>query len=137
MWLYLHLDHTHATARPDTSSATMDVDEGEPQFEGKAILNALENVVHRRRNKRKRSYDDITLSRYNRRQPATGCNAGATVDCDGDAVMSGTTKKPVPEGSMEPGEIVETPPCIDYDMKVLSCEPKTSDEKTLFAKHLL
>lgn len=138
MWLYSLSDYTHATARSDTSPATMNVDVGEPQFEGKGILNALENAVHRRRNKRKRSLEDITQSpRYNRHLFAAGCNARSTVGGDDDAIMDETMKKCAPEGSVEPGEISETPPCIDYDMKVLSHEPKTSDEKTLFAKHLL
>lgn len=138
MWFYSLSDYTHATARPDTLPATMNVDVGEPQFEGKAILNALENAVHRRRNKRKRSHEDIAQSpRYNRHLLAPGCNAEPTLNGDGDAIMDRRAKKYAPEGSVEPGEISETPPCIDYDMKVLSHEPKTSDEKTLFAKHLL
>ena len=127
-------DRTHATARLDTSPATMDVDEGEPQFEGKAIFNALENVVNRRRNKRKRSHEDIRQSqRYYRHLLASGRTAGPAVDGDGDTVMSGATIQPGPEGFLEPG----TFPCVDYDMKVLSREPKTSEEKTTFAKHLL
>lgn len=123
-------DYTHATARPDTSPATMVVDEVEPQFEGKAILNALENVVNRRRNKRKRSHEDIRQSQRHYRSKRT---AEPAVDGDSDTGISGVTNQPVPEGFLEPGAF----PCIDYDMNVLSCEPKTPEEKTTFAKHLL
>jgi len=116
----------------------MDVDEGEPHFEGKAILNALESVVHRRRNKRKRSHDDIRLSpRYYRHLLAPQRTAGSRVDGDGDAVMSGTKNQPICEEPLEAGEIVEVPPSSNYDMTVLSREPETSEEKTTFAKHLL
>lgn len=116
----------------------MDVDEGEPQFEGKAILNALENVVHRRRSKRKRSHEDIGLSpRYYRHLRSPKRTGESGVDGDGDATMDGATNKSIPEGSLEPGEIAETPLFINYDMNVLSREPKTSEEKTTFAKHLL
>ena len=118
----------------------MDVDEGEPQFEGKAILNALEGVLHRRRSKRKRSHEDIGLSpRYYRHLLPPKRTTESGVDGDGDAMMDGATNKPTPEGSLEPGEITETETSlfINYDMNVLSREPKTSEEKTTFAKHLL
>ena len=115
----------------------MEVDEGEPQFEGKAIFNALENVVHRRR-KRKRSHEDITQSpRYYRHLLAYKRTTESVVDGDGDAMMGGTTNRSTPMGFLEPGEIIEAPPCSDYDVKVLSREPKTSEEKTTFAKNLL
>jgi len=127
-------DYTHATTRLDTLPTTMDVEESEPQFEGKAIFNALENVVHRRRTKRKRSHEDISQSqRYYRHLLASKHSAEPVVDGDGDTAMGGATNQPVPEGFLEPGAL----PCVDYDMKVLSCEPKTSEEKTTFAKHLL
>ena len=127
-------DYPHATARPDTSPATMDVDEGEPQFEGKAIFNALQNVVHRRRNKRKRSHEDIRQSpRYYRHLLASQRTAEPGVDGEGDTNMDGTTNQPISVGFVELGAF----PCVDYDMKVLSCEPKTSEEKTTFAKNLL
>ena len=116
----------------------MNVDEGEPHFEGKAILNALENAVHRRRNKRKRSHEDIRESpRYYRHLLTPQPTTGSRVDGDGDAVMGGTTDQSVGGDSLEDGEIVEAPPNSTYDMSVLSCEPKTSAEKTMFAKHLL
>jgi len=116
----------------------MDVEEGEPHFEGKAIMDALGNAVHRRRNKRKRSHDDIRLSpRYYRHLFAPQHTAGSEVDGDGDAVMSGTANKPIREESLEAREIVEIPPSSNYDMTVLSREPGTSEEKTTFAKQLL
>lgn len=133
----LILGSTHATARLDTSPATMDVDEGDPQFEGKAILNALENVVHKRRNKRKRSHEDIRLSPRYYRHLVPKSTAVSGVDGDGDAVMGGTADRSIPEDSPEPGEISEDPVCVSYDMDVLSREPRTSEEKTAFAKHLL
>ena len=39
-----------ATTRPDTAPAAMDIDKGEPHFEGKTILTALEKAVQKRRN---------------------------------------------------------------------------------------
>jgi len=138
MWSWSLSDHTHATSRLDTSPATMDVDEDSPQFEGKAILNALENAVRRRRNKRKRSHEDIRLSpRYYRHLLAPGPSAEPGVDGDGDAVMGEMTNRHVSGEPPEPGEIIEASPCINYNMKVLSHEPKTYEEKTMFAKHLL
>lgn len=116
----------------------MDVDKGEPHFEGKAILNALENVVQKRRNKRKRSHENIAEHpRYYRHLLAPQCDPSARVDGGGDTVMGGTAGRSTRAESLEVGEIVEVPPCADYDMNVLSCEPKTSEEKTMFAKHLL
>ncbi|KAF9645302.1 hypothetical protein BDM02DRAFT_598699 [Thelephora ganbajun] len=116
----------------------MNVDEGEPHFEGEAIFNALENAVQRRRNKRKRSNEDPRLSpRYYRHLLAPQHSAGSGVDNDGDAVMGGPTNQSIREESLEAGEIAEVPPCTDYDMKVLSREPRTSEEKTTFAKNLL
>ena len=116
----------------------MDVDDGGSHFEGEAILNALENAVHRRRNKRKRSHEDIGLfPRYYRHLLAPQRTTGSGVDGDGDAVMSGTTNQTIHEETLEPGEIVEAPPGVSYDMNILSCEPRTSKDKTLFAKHLL
>ena len=126
------------TTRPDTAPAAMDVDEGEPHFEGKTILTALEKAVQKRRNKRKRSHEDITQSpRYYRHLVTSPSTTGSRVDGDGDAVMGGMTNQPAREDSLEAGEIVEVPPCTTYDMNVLSHEPKTSEEKTTFAKHLL
>ena len=132
------LDSTPITARPDTAPAAMDLDEGEPNFEGKAIMTALEKAVHKRRNKRKRSHEDVRMSpRYYRHVLASQCTTGSGVDGDGDAVMSGTTNQPAREDSLEAGEIDEVPPTTNYDMDVLKHEPKTSREKTAFAKHLL
>jgi len=132
------LDSTPATVRLDAAPAAMDVDEGEPNFEGKAIMTALEKAVHKRRNKRKRSHEDIRLSpRYYRHMLAPQRTAGSGVDGDGDAVMGGTTNQPAREDSLEAGEIDEVPPTTNYDMDVLTREPKTSREKTAFAKHLL
>ena len=116
----------------------MDVDEGEPHFEREPHFSALENAVHRQRNKRKRSHDDLKLSpEYYRHLLATQRPAESKVDGDGDAVMDGTTGETVRNGSLEAGEIDEAPPTTNYDMNVLSREPKTSAEKTSFAKHVL
>ena len=116
----------------------MNVDKGEPHFEGKAILNALENVVQRRRNKRKRSHESISqYPRYYRHLLAPQSNTSPGVDGDGDALMGETTDRLIRDESLEAGEITEVPSCVEYDMNVLSCEPKTSEEKTVFAKHLL
>lgn len=136
--LYSPSDSTHATPRLDTASASMDVDRTEPNFEGKAIFNALENAVQRRRNKRKRSLEDISqCPRYHRHFLDSQSNAQSRVDGDGDAVMGGTAERSTPEVPLEAGEIVEVLPCPEYDMNVLSCEPKTSEEKTMFAKNLV
>ena len=116
----------------------MDVDEGEPNFEGKATLTALEKAVHKRRNKRKRSHEDMKLSpRYYRHVLSTHSTAGSGVDGDGDAVMGGTADQPNRGESLEAGEIDEAPTTNNYDISILSREPKTSGEKTAFAKHLL
>jgi len=115
----------------------MDVDEREPNFEGKAIMTALEKAVHRRRNKRKRSHEDVKLApRYYRHMLAPQRTAGSGVDGDGDAVMGGTTDQPAREDSLEAGEIDETP-TTNYDMEILKREPQTSREKIAYAKHLL
>jgi hypothetical protein len=109
----------------------MVVDKEEPQFEGKAILNALENAVQRRRNKRKRSLEDVSqCPRYYR-------HLHSGVDGDGDAAMGSMTDRSIRDEALEAGEIVEMLPCIEYDMNVLSREPKTSEEQTKYAKHLL
>ena len=113
----------------------MDVDEGEPNFEGKATTSALEKAVHRRRNKRKRSNEDMRLNRHYYRHILR--TPGSGVDGDGDAVMDGTTDQPAREEPLEAGEIDEVPPITKYDMDVLSREPKTSGEKTTFAMHLV
>ena len=107
----------------------MGVDEGKPQFEDKTIFNTLENIVHIRR-KRKRSREHITQSpRYHRHLLAYKRTAESAVDGDGDVMMGATTNQSTPTGFLEPGEIIEVPPRSDYDVKVLSCEPKTSEEK--------
>ena len=116
----------------------MDIDEGEPHFEGKAAMTALEKAVHKRRNKRKRSQEDIRQSpRYYRHLIASQPTAGSGVDGDGDAVMGGVADQPIREESLEAGEIAEVPPNTNYDMNVLSRVPRTPDEKTTYAKHLL
>ena len=79
-----------ATTCPDTAPAAMDIDKGEPHFEGKTILTALEKAVQKRRNKRKRSHEDITQSlRYYRHLVTSPSTTGSRVDGDGDAVMGG------------------------------------------------
>ena len=131
-------DHDHPTPRPETAPAAMDVDPSEAHFEGKAILNALGNAVQRRRNKRKRGLEEINeCPRYYRHLLASQDNAYTGSDGDGDAVMGDMPGSLTREESVEAGEIIEVPPCIDYDMSVLSREPKTSEEKTTFAKHLI
>lgn len=136
--LVVVLDSAPTTTHLDTTPAVMDVDEGEPHFEGKAVLTALENAVQRRRNKRKRSHEDMKLSpRYYRHLLAPPLTARSGVDVDGDAAMDETPKEPAREGSLEAGEIDEVPPSTKYDMDVLSRTPRTSGEKTAFAKHLL
>ena len=138
LWPYSFLGSTPATSRLDTAPVAMSVDEGEPHFEGKAILTALENIVRKRRNKRKRSHEDIRLSpRYYRHLIALQRSAGSEVDGDGDAVMGGTTDKSARDDSLEAGEITEPPPCTNYNMNVLSRVPRTSEEKTTYAEHLL
>ena len=135
LWLFSVSDPPHAASRLDTTPTAMDIDGGEPHFEGKAIFNALEKIVQKRRNKRKRSQDDIgQFPRYYHNLPT---HAPSGVDGDGDALMGNTTNRPARNESPEDGEIQEAPPCIEYDMKILSCEPKTSEEKTTFAKHLV
>lgn len=116
----------------------MDVDEGEPNFEGKAAFTALENIVHKRKSKRKRSNEDFRqFPRYYRHMLTSQHTAGSGVDFDGDTVMGGVANQPAREGSLEVGEIAEVPPDTKYDMNVLSREPRTSEEKTTYAKHLL
>ena len=132
------LDDTSATPRIDNPPATMDVDGGEPHFENKSILNTMENLVQRRRNKRKRSQENIRQNpRYYRHLLAPQRDPSAGIDGDGDAVMGEIADRSTRDRSVEAGEIFEVLPCVEYDMNVLSCEPKTSEEKTKFAKHLL
>jgi hypothetical protein len=129
-------DNTDATPRLDTAPAVMDVDKDEPHFEGRAILNALENVVQRRRNKRKRSHEDIRqFPRYYRHLADSQRDPSSRVDGDGDAEMGEITDRPARDEPLEAGEIIEDRP--PYDIEILSREPKTSEEKTQFAKHLL
>ena len=81
-----------ATTRPDTAPAAMDIDKGEPHFEGKTILTALEKAIQKRRNKRKRSHEYITQSlRYCRHLVTSPSTTGSRVDGDGDAAMGGMT----------------------------------------------
>ena len=116
----------------------MDVDKGEPHFEGKAILNALENTVQRRRNKRKRSLEALSqCPRYNRHLIDSQLNQQAGTDGDGDATMGDTIGRSSRGEPLEPGEIVQMLPCIEYDMNILSHKPKTSEETTEFAKNLV
>lgn len=114
----------------------MDVDKAEPYFEGKAILDALGNAVQRRRNKRKRSHGEL-CPRYDRDLLAQQNNPQPGTDGDGDAVMDNAADRCPREESLEVGEIVEALPCIEYSMSILSNEPKTSEEKTAFARHLV
>lgn len=138
MCFYQFSDDTNATPRLEIAQTAMDIDNGEPHFEGKAILNALENVVQRRRNKRKRSHESISqYPRYYRHLLAHQRETSSGVDCDGDAVMGETTNQSTRDESMEAGEVIEAPPVVEYDMNILSREPKTSEDKTMFAKHLL
>lgn len=130
-------DTTNTTSRHDVAPATMDVDKGEQHFEGKAILNAIESAVQRRR-KRKRSHENISeYPRYYRHLLAPQRDQSSGVDGDGDAVMGDTQDRTIRGESLEAGEIIEPPPSVEYDMNILSREPKTSEEKINFARHLL
>lgn len=117
----------------------MDVERREEHFEGKAIMTALENVVRRRRNKRKRSHENINqFPRYYRHLLDPQRDPSSRVDGDSDAEMGEIADRSAGEEPLEAGEITEVVPCgNDYDIKFLSREPKTSEEKTKFAKHLL
>ena len=89
-----------ATTRPDTAPAATDVDEGKLHFKGKTISTALKKAVQKRRNKRKRSQEDITQSpRYCRHLVASPSTTGSRVDGDGDTVMGGMTNQPAREAS--------------------------------------
>lgn len=113
-------------------------DEAEPDFEGKKILDALEQVVRRRRNKQKRSLEDIgQRTRHCCHLLESQSNVQSGTDGDGDAVMGGTVERPTHEDSLEAREIIEVLSGPEYDMNVLSQEPKTSEEKATFAKNLV